>query len=262
MRRFHPPTKSRPAYLRLRVRAHVHVHSRRLGMQNHLPPTFSFNTRDLAIAERRAQAGSLRAKLFLLLEIPESSCHAKLLNRIFLAIVLLGILFVTMETIPSMRAEQPWQLWLFLDLSINGPFLLELALRFAVAPSCCRYLADPLNLMDVAASAPFVADLVLTPLLRGHPAYGSGEDALLGHRWKLLRVLRIFRTSRVRAWVALEWSFLIHSSLDAFAALLRIPHLVRRLKIVCIRPIHSRALRKQLRLAFAYLMSPTPHPPH
>lgn len=145
-----------------------------------------------------------RATAHNLLNRPNSSKEAFLLQIGTVGLILLSTLFFVLESLPDVQ----WGGWDVLDGLIAVAFTIELVLRFVVAPdgrgeeeeeptaaaaltprqARLRLLRQPLILVDICAVVPFWFGLVF--------AWVAPGASLVLRSLRLVRVLRLLRLSQ------------------------------------------------------------------
>lgn len=147
-----------------------------------------------------------RATAHNLLNRPNSSKEAFLLQLGTVGLILLSTLFFVLESLPDMQ----WGGWAVLDGLIAAAFTIELVLRFVVAPdgrgeeeeeeettataaltpqqARLRLLRQPLILVDICAIVPFWFSTLFSSVAPG--------ASLILRALRLVRVLRLLRLTQ------------------------------------------------------------------
>ena len=137
------------------------------------------------------RSGTLRARMWNVLENPETSTSAWVFTIISLTAILISILSAILETVKQLRftshriEENPWAIT---ELVLNSWFLLELLARFISSPSKKEFVECSLNWIDATAIVPYFIMLVFTP----DKISSFGFLRIL----RLIRVIRLFRLSK------------------------------------------------------------------
>lgn len=125
--------------------------------------------------------------VYLFLEDPSSSWAAWLLSVVSLAMIVISVVLVCVETLPDVAADEAFaEDMAVAELVIIVFFTVEYVGRFIVANRKREWLIQPMNLVDVIAIAPSYVFM-----------NNSGGGAAGGSKiFRVLRVLRIFKLSR------------------------------------------------------------------
>ncbi|CAL1585580.1 unnamed protein product [Knipowitschia caucasica] len=165
------------------------------------PPSFDSSMEELSALDedlvkfKGAWCSELRSYIWLRLEDPTHSRSSKILAVVSLSVVLTSIVAMCVHSMPDYQQHDKN------DKPIEDPvltllegiciafFSVEFVVRLVVAPSLCRFLAKPLNIIDVASILPFYATLAL------ETADEENED--LQNVGKVVQVLRLMRVLRI-----------------------------------------------------------------
>lgn len=151
-----------------------------------------------------------------LLQKPQSSLPAKIMSLVSVAVVLLSLVCMCINTFPEM---------LVMDVNnepVDNPklaaiealcicfFTIEFLLGFASSPSKKNFLKGTMNIIDALAIAPYYIDLFFMPLPDLEPPTHTdevtttigpqeeeGEESALGNVGKIMQVFRIARIMRI-----------------------------------------------------------------
>jgi len=149
---------------------------------------------------------SNRAKIYLLLDEPDSSANAGKVSYVMMTLILLStaILVINPLVETAVAKERPYQeedmkypdVWYPIEAVFTCIFTIELIVRFAVGNSLQEingitmgvWLKNPFNICDFLAILPFYIDLIVH--------LSGGGDTESG-AFKLLRIVRLTRLSRM-----------------------------------------------------------------
>ncbi|XP_055680302.1 potassium voltage-gated channel protein Shaw-like [Lutzomyia longipalpis] len=81
---------------------------------------------------------------------------------------------------------QPHLAFFYVELVCNVWFIIELAVRFVVAPNILQFIKSPVNIIDLAATLSFYTDVVQQ----------MGEQTGLLEAFSIIRILRLFKLTR------------------------------------------------------------------
>uniref|UniRef100_A0A1B0CZW9 Ion transport domain-containing protein n=1 Tax=Phlebotomus papatasi TaxID=29031 RepID=A0A1B0CZW9_PHLPP len=81
---------------------------------------------------------------------------------------------------------QPHLAFFYVELVCNVWFIIELAIRFVVAPNILQFIRSPVNIIDLAATLSFYTDVVQQ----------MGEQTGLLEAFSIIRILRLFKLTR------------------------------------------------------------------
>lgn len=146
-----------------------------------------------------AWCGELRSYVWLRLEDPGHSTASKIIAVASLSVVLTSIVAMCVHSMPEFQRvdnnERPIEhpvLGILEGICITC-FSLEFIIRLIVAPSCRKFLGNPLNIIDVASILPFYATLALEKA--DEESAEESED--LENVGKVVQVLRLMRVLRI-----------------------------------------------------------------
>jgi len=140
----------------------------------------------LDIKEEKVEGGTL----WKVLEKPGSSIIAKVYTGISCGVLVLATLVLILNTMPSVQhTNQDGKLLdnpvlQYVEIPCIIFFVVELILRFVVAPDKKSFLLDPLNILDAVGNLAFLIEFVIELF---------GEDQSM----EVLRILRIMRVFRI-----------------------------------------------------------------
>ncbi|XP_078422188.1 delayed-rectifier potassium channel regulatory subunit KCNS3-like [Cetorhinus maximus] len=136
--------------------------------------------------------GKQREKLWLILENPEYSFPAKVFTISSLVIVLLSIVAMCVHSLPEFhgRSEDPG--FLIVEFTCIVWFSIEYIARLIVTPCLCKFLQNPLNIIDFLSFLPFYITLVVERI-----DDDSSELVNIGRVVQVLRLMRIFRVLKL-----------------------------------------------------------------
>ncbi|XP_043573910.1 potassium voltage-gated channel subfamily S member 3-like [Chiloscyllium plagiosum] len=136
--------------------------------------------------------GKQREKLWLILENPEYSFAAKVFTISSLAIVLLSIVTMCVHSLPEFQEQQEGLGFLIVESTCIAWFSFEYIARLIVAPYICKFLQNPLNIIDFLSFLPFYLTLVVERI-----DDESSELVNIGRVVQVLRLMRIFRVLKL-----------------------------------------------------------------
>jgi len=135
---------------------------------------------------------SLRARLHILLEEPQSSTAANILSLGMAVLIILSIATMFVQPVSEHGREDDLTqvekaLWFYIELGLTVVFTVEYVLRVFVAnalgtQTTFRFMISPTNLCDVAAIMPFYIEV----------AFSSQAQ-----EFRLLRIVRLLRLTRI-----------------------------------------------------------------
>uniref|UniRef100_A0A671PK67 Delayed-rectifier potassium channel regulatory subunit KCNS2 n=1 Tax=Sinocyclocheilus anshuiensis TaxID=1608454 RepID=A0A671PK67_9TELE len=138
--------------------------------------------------------GSVRRRIWLMLDNPGYSIPSRLIS-IFSILVVLGSIasmcmnsmseFTLLDADGKPREDPRFEAVEHFGI---GWFTLELLARFAVAPDLLRFFEHPLNLIDLVSILPFYLTLLMHLVAESGPALAN-----LGRVAQVLRLMRVFR---------------------------------------------------------------------
>ncbi|XP_056152320.1 potassium voltage-gated channel subfamily S member 3-like [Lampris incognitus] len=138
----------------------------------------------------------VRRNMWLRLENPGYSASAKVIALASLGVVVLSIVAMCIHSMPDFHhtdlndkeIEDP-VLAVFENICVLF-FSVEFLVRLAAAPSACKFLRGPLNLIDFVSVLPFYTTLALDGV-------DKGEGAELENVGKVVQILRLMRVFRI-----------------------------------------------------------------
>jgi len=155
--------------------------------------------RDYAVlygeAHRSPSSGSLpscRKSVRKLLDHPESSLSASVLQSGVMFLIILSTIFAIFETVPSCYEENK-EMFKMSEKVFTVIFTLEVLARAATAESFRTYICAVSNQIDILATSPWYAEKILLATM---PRRDGGEDHLLAISGSL-RTLRMVRLARL-----------------------------------------------------------------
>ncbi|XP_066302653.1 potassium voltage-gated channel subfamily A member 1-like isoform X1 [Branchiostoma lanceolatum] len=159
-------------------------------------------------------------KLWLFLEIPNSSIWSKLYAVLCVGFILLSISSLCLETLPSFseRAQNPevefTTEFFWIETVCVAWFTLEVVLRFVACPSKKNYFRSVLNVFDVLAIVPYFITVSVVLASNGETSGLYRKASLTLRLMRLVRVLRIFKLSRYSEGLKMMGSTLAGSGSD------------------------------------------------
>ena len=135
--------------------------------------------------------GSTRKLVSLVLNNSSSCRLARFLSNWIIFLILISTLSFVLETLPEFHVDGGPELkhpavWNSLEAFIVMQFSLEYALRLASCNGVCEFVFSPMNLVDIAAIAPWYLELL---------QLASPQSAIL-RVFRLARVVRIFKLGK------------------------------------------------------------------
>lgn len=160
-----------------------------------------------------ASGQSTRKRLSLILNEPESCRAAKIVSVWVMSLILVSTAAFMLETLPAFHVDGGPELiypaiWDNLETFVVLQFSLEYGLRLATCEDPVAFTLEPMNVVDLAAIAPWYLELL-------HLA-GSGSAVL--RVFRLARVIRIFKLGKYAAGLQMFARTLV-SSADALMLL-------------------------------------------
>uniref|UniRef100_A0A1I8BLF7 BTB domain-containing protein n=1 Tax=Meloidogyne hapla TaxID=6305 RepID=A0A1I8BLF7_MELHA len=145
--------------------------------------------------DNNVRFGRIRLIVWTFLESPRSSCSAKLWSFASALFVLLSLACLILSSMPEFQLEDhitPVAGIQLLELCCMFFFTIEYSARFAVVPHKWHFVRQPLNVIDLLAVVPFLAEACL-------PLLGIYDVELRNFRGALIviRVLRLARVARI-----------------------------------------------------------------
>jgi hypothetical protein len=139
-------------------------------------------------------------KVFLLLEVPESSTWARHIAHISIVIILASILIFVLESDVTLHGDDGMSSlqWFLLETFFTIVFSIEFILRAVVTPDRTLFMKDTLNWFDLVAILPFYIEF-LVGLFSGEVPWNVETSGAVGQVLKLVklcRVLRVFKMTR------------------------------------------------------------------
>uniref|UniRef100_A0A8C6UGD2 Potassium voltage-gated channel modifier subfamily S member 3 n=1 Tax=Neogobius melanostomus TaxID=47308 RepID=A0A8C6UGD2_9GOBI len=140
----------------------------------------------------------VRSYVWIRLEDPAHSRGSKIIAFASLSVVLTSIVAMCVHSMPDFQRhdandkliEDP--VLAVLEVICIACFSAEFMVRFIVAPSRCKFLSHPLNIIDVASILPFYFTLVLETADKD-----AEESEDLQNVGKVVQVLRLMRVLRI-----------------------------------------------------------------
>lgn len=139
-----------------------------------------------------ASPTTLRGKIWLFVEDPQSSLSAKICYYFSCAVIIISVAVNTWETVPVRNGktygEEYQQAFFAIDSTCVAVFSLEYIVRLYSAPSRWKHFRQIMTIIDLAAILPYFVDLFMKMFSIGVKGSLPVMNALV-----MLRVLRIFR---------------------------------------------------------------------
>lgn len=142
-----------------------------------------------ATAQRDVQSTfqRIRWRVWEFLERPDSSMYSRVWALLDVAIILLSILTVILESSPKLNTEPNLKIFSIIDTICVAFFTFDFLIRLMICPSLVQFVKTPLNILDCLAILPFYLELALGRLMEG--------SALT--TFKVLRIFRIMRVMKL-----------------------------------------------------------------
>lgn len=137
--------------------------------------------------EPRSRFQAVRWRVWEFLESPDSSIYSRVWALLDVAIILLSILTVILESMPELDSEENQRAFSVVDTICVAFFTFDFLIRLFICPSFCDFLRTPLNILDFLAIMPFYLELAVGQLIQG--------SALT--TFKVLRIFRIMRVMKL-----------------------------------------------------------------
>ncbi|XP_037101327.1 potassium voltage-gated channel subfamily S member 3-like [Syngnathus acus] len=141
----------------------------------------------------------LRSYLWLRMEDPGHSRASKIIALASLSVVLTSIIAMCVHSMPEFQRvddnDKPIEdpVLAILEVICIVCFSTEFIIRLIVAPSCRKFLCNPLNIIDIASILPFYATLALEK----SDEESAEENEDLENMGKVVQVLRLMRVLRI-----------------------------------------------------------------
>ncbi|KAM9778972.1 delayed-rectifier potassium channel regulatory subunit KCNS3-like isoform 2-T2 [Syngnathus typhle] len=146
-----------------------------------------------------AWCAELRSYLWLRMEDPGHSRASKIIAFASLSVVLTSIIAMCVHSMPEFQRvddnDKPIEdpVLAILEVICIVCFSTEFIIRLIVAPSCRKFLCNPLNMIDIASILPFYATLALEK----SDEESAEENEDLENMGKVVQVLRLMRVLRI-----------------------------------------------------------------
>ncbi|KAM7367775.1 hypothetical protein PAMP_014052 [Pampus punctatissimus] len=146
-----------------------------------------------------AWCGEVRSYIWLRLEDPGHSRASKVIAVASLSVVLTSIVAMCVHSMPEFQLvddnDRPIEdpVLTILEEICIACFSAEFIIRLIVAPSCRKFLGNPLNIIDVASILPFYATLALETA----DEESAEENEDIQNVGKVVQVLRLMRVLRI-----------------------------------------------------------------
>ncbi|XP_057679149.1 potassium voltage-gated channel subfamily S member 3-like [Corythoichthys intestinalis] len=146
-----------------------------------------------------AWCAEFRSYIWLRLEDPGHSRASKIIAFASLSVVLTSIIAMCVHSMPDFQRvddnDKPIEdpVLAILEVICIVCFSAEFIIRLIVAPSCRKFLGNPLNIIDVASILPFYATLALEKADKA----GAEENEDIQNVGKVVQVLRLMRVLRI-----------------------------------------------------------------
>ena len=149
---------------------------------------------------------TLRARLWDILQNPETSASAKVFALISLSMIFVSVSTSCLETVPSLK-DKPWHLN---ELTLNSWFLMELSLSALTTPEPHTFFTSTMTWIDVVAVVPYFLLLAISP--------NQMSSFSFMRIIRLVRITRLFRLSKHSGRLKIVGNILL-SSLQEFKTL-------------------------------------------
>ena len=135
---------------------------------------------------------TLRERIWLFVEDPQSSFVAKVCYYFSCAVIIISVAVNTWETVPAKKGktygEEYQKVFFSIDSACVAVFTVEYLVRLYAAPSRWKHIKQIMTIIDLAAILPYYVDLLMTIFSDRSKGSLPAMNALV-----MLRVLRIFR---------------------------------------------------------------------
>ena len=159
------------------------------------------------------KAVTTRHMISLILNEPESCRLARLVSVWVMTLIMVSTLAFMLSTLPQFHVDGGPELtnpavWNNLEAFIVLQFSLEYGMRLATCGRICTFVFEPMNVVDLAAIAPWYLELMNL----------SGDQSAVLRVFRLARVIRIFKLGKYAAGLQLFGRTLL-ASVDALMLL-------------------------------------------
>ena len=148
------------------------------------------NAHSSSILNKDRAERTLRDRLWVFLESPQSSKLAQSFSWVIMFLIFVSVVATILETEPTLN-DEPWEtdFWFYLELVCIIVFTLEVAARYYASPTYRAYFCNFMNMVDLVAIVPFFIERFI-------PEGQAGGGTKLVRIVRLVRVARIFKVSR------------------------------------------------------------------
>jgi len=153
------------------------------GKSKSAPPPITTKASEEEGFHEQSRLQEIRWKIWEFLECPESSAYSRVWALLDVAIILLSILTVILESMPELKSEKNMKIFSGIDTFCVAFFTFDFTIRLILCPSFTEFAKIPLNILDCLAIMPFYLELAVGQLVKG--------GALT--TFKVLRIFRIMR---------------------------------------------------------------------
>lgn len=140
-------------------------------------------------------SATLRDRIRDLLEQPDSTVTARVVNYVLMFTILVSTASVALETMPEFRGDLAF---FILEMVITAFFTVEFLLRFYACESVRTFALNGLNLIDFFAIFPGYMELMSMLAYETRSWFGSADSETLVHKAaSSMRTLRVVRMGRL-----------------------------------------------------------------
>jgi Ion transport protein len=131
----------------------------------------------------------VRTRLYALMNAPESSPAAAVVNAVIVATIVMSTTALCLETMPEFYTEHAQNIFYKVEVASVAVFTADYGIRLLCCPSLPRFITGPFNLVDLVCVVPFYAQL-------GMDTGGSAGATRVARVLRMVRILRILKLTR------------------------------------------------------------------
>ena len=134
----------------------------------------------------------MRWKIWEFLECPESSIYSRVWALLDVAIILMSILTVILESTPELQSPGNIKIFSIIDTVCVAFFTFDFTIRLILCPNFTQFVKVPLNILDCLAIMPFYLELAVGQLVQG----GALTTFKVLRIFRIMRVMKLIRHSK------------------------------------------------------------------